>query len=80
MKTYKVVKVNDAEAFESNLNELAQAGWKVVNANLTYSADKENLPTYFALLENTPIEDELKQMMEENSDELDNIDLSPSAN
>ncbi|WP_187264246.1 hypothetical protein [Pontibacter beigongshangensis] len=80
MKTYKVVKVNDAESFESNLNDLAQAGWKVVNANLAFAGGTDETPTYFALLENKSIEDELKQMMEENSDELDNIDLSPSAN
>ncbi|TXK50809.1 hypothetical protein FVR03_03915 [Pontibacter qinzhouensis] len=81
MKTYKVVKVTAAETFETSLNELSQAGWKVVNANLVFANDTNNTPTYFALLENTPLEDELKQMVEENPEELLNdMGLSPSSN
>lgn len=90
MKQYKVVQVSSAEAFETSLNELAQAGWKVVASNMAPLPDAADDDfVYFALLENAPIEAELKQMMEENAGEmdaldglesLDNIDLSPSAN
>ncbi|GAB3541013.1 hypothetical protein GCM10027443_39710 [Pontibacter brevis] len=87
MKKYKVVQVHSAGAFETSLNELAQAGWKVIASNmatLPEAADDDFV--YFALLESAPIEEELKQMIEENTDELDaldsldNVDLSPSAN
>ena len=87
MKKYKVVQVSNLEAFETSLNELAQTGWKIINSNLAFSPSGSNEPVYFALLESTPIEEELKHMMEENTDSLDNINnslnnitLSPSAN
>ncbi|MFT2007341.1 hypothetical protein ACMA1I_01575 [Pontibacter sp. 13R65] len=80
MKTYKVLKTADAEAFETNLNELAKVGWKVVNANLAFAGDADNTTIYFALLENAPIDDELKQLIEENTDEIESLGLSPSAN
>ncbi|MFD3001210.1 hypothetical protein ACFS7Z_12600 [Pontibacter toksunensis] len=90
MKQYKVVQVSSAEAFETSLNELAQAGWKVIASNMApLPAAAEDDFVYFALLENTPIEAGLKQMMEENAgeldaldalDSLDSVDLSPSAN
>ncbi|WP_162051620.1 hypothetical protein [Pontibacter pamirensis] len=90
MKRYKVLQVSSAEAFETSLNELAHAGWKVITANmapLSEAADDDFV--YFALLESAPIEEGLKQLMEENTDELDalngldsldNVGLSPSAN
>jgi len=84
MKKYKVVQVSSAEAFETSLNELAQAGWKVISANLTFPVAAENTLIYFALMESFPLETELKQMMEENSaditDEMDTLGLSPSIN
>ena len=91
MKRYKVVQVSSVEAFETSLNELAQAGWKVISSNMApLPGVVNNEFAYFALLESTPIEEELKQMMEENLDalngtldsldSLDNVDLSPSAN
>lgn len=91
MKKYKAVKVTSAEAYETSLNELSQAGWKVIAANMAPLPGATDEFVYFALLENTPIEDELKQMVEENTndldgnldgslDSLDNVDLSPSAN
>ncbi|WP_026462163.1 hypothetical protein [Adhaeribacter aquaticus] len=80
MKKYKVVKLQSAESFETSLNELAQAGWKVVSSNMAYPNIGSDEAVYFALLENTSIEDELKQMLEENNEGLENVNLSPSAN
>jgi len=83
MKKYKVVKVDSAEAFEIALNELAQEGWKVVNANLTYQGLDKTAAIFFALLVNNDTDTALKELMEENTDELNNMDsigLSPSAN
>ena len=84
MKIYKVVKVSSAEAFETSLNELAQAGWKVVSANVTFPVTAENTPVYFALMESFPLETELKHMIEENvadiAEEIDNLGISPSVN
>ena len=84
MKKYKVVQVSSAEAFENSLNELSQAGWKVISANVTFPVVVENTLIYFALLESFPLETELKHMLEENADEitgeLDNLGLSPSIN
>lgn len=72
---------------------MAHAGWKLISANM---APRPNTAgddfAYFALLENVPIETELQQLMEENTDELnaldaldghnshDTVDLSPSDN
>ena len=84
MKKYKVVQVSSAEAFENSLNELSQAGWKVISANVTFPVVVENTLIYFALLESFPLETELKHMLEENADEIteefDNLGLSPSVN
>lgn len=83
MKKYKVVKVDSAEAFEINLNELAQDGWKVVNANLAYEGTEKSVAIFFALLVNNDTDTALKELLEENTDELNNMDsigLSPSAN
>ncbi|WP_114778226.1 hypothetical protein [Botryobacter ruber] len=80
MKSYRVVQVTSAEAFETSLNDLAQLGWTVVAANMAYQGDARQMATYFALLESAPLEPELKQMLETRTDELDDIDLSPSAN
>lgn len=93
MKRYKVLQVSSAEAFETSLNELAHAGWKLITANMASLPDAADDDfAYFALMENVPIETELQQLMEENSDELnaldtldgqnshDTVDLSPSDN
>ena len=83
MKKYKVVKVESAEAFEIALNELAQEGWKVVNANLAYEGSVNSIAIFFALLVTNDTDTALKELMEENTDELNNMDsigLSPSAN
>ena len=84
MKVYKVVQVSSAEAFETSLNELAQAGWKVISANITFPVAAENTLIYFALMESFPLETELKQMMEENAaditEEMDHLGISPSVN
>lgn len=90
MKKYKVVQVSSAEAFELSLNELTMAGWKVITANIApLPTAAGNEFVYFALLESAPIEAELKQMLEENINELDglegldsieNVDFSPSDN
>jgi hypothetical protein len=83
MKKYKVVKVVSAEAFEISLNELAQEGWKVVNANLTFAGSDKTEPVFFALLVSNDTDTALKELMEENADELNNMDsigLSPSDN
>lgn len=83
MKNYKVIKLNSAEAFEISLNELAQEGWKVVNANLAYDGSGSNEAVFFALLVNNDTDTALKELMEENTDELNNMDsmgLSPSDN
>jgi hypothetical protein len=80
MKKYKVLKVDSAEAFEIELNKLAQSGWKVISANLAHPSLENDEVTYFALLVMNDVDVELKQLMEENIDELDNIDLSPSDN
>ena len=80
MKNYRVVQVTSAEAFETSLSDLAQLGWTVISANMAYQGDAKKTATYFALLESAPIEAEIKQMLETRTDELDDIDLSPSAN
>lgn len=75
MKKYKVVQVSSAEVFEISLNELAQAGWKVISSNVAPLPEAANDDfVYFALLESMPIETELKQLVEENSDELSALD------
>jgi len=83
MKKYKVVKVSSAESFETSLNELAREGWKVVNANLAYQGLESDDATFFALLVNNDTDIALKELMEENVDELNNIEnlgLTPSDN
>ena len=80
MKKYKVVKTISAEAFENELNVLAKEGWKVISANLAQpSLDNEDT-IFFALLVINDVDVELKQLLEENVDELENIDLNPSDN
>jgi hypothetical protein len=80
MKKYKVVKLDSAEAFEIALNGLANEGWKVISANMAYSDPQNNEVTYFALLVMNDIDVELKQLMEENTNALEDIDLNPSPN
>ncbi|MCC9165845.1 hypothetical protein [Pontibacter harenae] len=80
MRKYKVVQVTSAEAFETSLNELAQAGWKVVSSNMAFSGAVEPTAVYYALLKSTPIEDELKQLMEKNDESIEDVNLSPSSN
>ncbi|MGV3585727.1 MAG: hypothetical protein ACO1OF_01895 [Adhaeribacter sp.] len=82
MKKYKVLTTDSAEAFEIDLNQLAKQGWKVVSANLAQNGSS-TLPVYFALLVSNGTDLVLKELMEENTDELnnpENIGLSPSAN
>ena len=78
MKKFKVVQVGSAETFESRLNELVASGYKVVTANLAYPAGTD--PVYFALLESSPVDEELKQMLAENTDEVEASGLTPSDN
>ncbi len=80
MKKYKVLKVDSAEAFETGLNSLAQAGWKVIAANIAHPRPENDEITYFALLVMNDVDVELKQLMEENIEELNNLDLNPSDN
>ncbi len=80
MKKYKVLKTNSAESFENGLNSLAKAGWKVISANLTQQGLESDEAIFFALLVINDVDVELKQLMEENVDELEDIDLNPSDN
>ncbi|GEO06499.1 hypothetical protein AAE02nite_41630 [Adhaeribacter aerolatus] len=82
MKKYKVLTTDSAESFEIDLNQLAKQGWKVVSANLTNNG-ADNLPLFFALLVTNGTDLVLKELLEENIDELnnpENIGLSPSDN
>ncbi|QNF33753.1 hypothetical protein HUW51_13865 [Adhaeribacter swui] len=80
MKKYKAVKSISAESFETELNTLAKAGWKVISANLTQAGVKGDEAIFFALLVMNDVDVELKQLLEENVDELEDIDLNPSDN
>lgn len=83
MKKYKVLKSESAEAFETDLNQMARNGWKVVSSNLSLSTTGSDVPVFFALLENKDTDSVLKELMAENTDSLtntENIDLSPSDN
>ncbi|QMU29137.1 hypothetical protein [Adhaeribacter radiodurans] len=80
MKKYKVVKSISAEAFEIELNSLAKAGWKVISANLAQQNGLSEEAIFFALLVINDVDIELKQMLEENVNELEDIDLNPSDN
>ncbi|MDQ4141545.1 MAG: hypothetical protein M3142_13630 [Bacteroidota bacterium] len=80
MKKYKVVKTISAEAFEIELNSLAKAGWKVISANLAQQSAIGEEAVFFALLVINDVEVELKHMLEENVNELEDIDLNPSDN
>ena len=82
MKKYRVLTTESAEAFEIDLNHLAKQGWKVVSANLAGNGSN-NLPQFFALLVTNGTDMVLKELMEENTDELnnpENIGLAPSDN
>ncbi len=82
MKKYKVLTTDSAEAFEIDLNQLAKQGWKVVSANLSHNGS-DNLPLFFALLVANGTDLVLKELLEENTDELnnpENIGLTPSDN
>lgn len=80
MKKYKVVKSSTPIDFEADINEMARNGWKVVSANLTYQGLGSNESIYFALLENTSLEDEIQQILEENATDIDDIAINPSPN
>ncbi len=80
MKKYKVLKTSSAESFETELNSLAKAGWKVISANLAQQGLESDEAIFFALLVINDVDVELKQLMEENVDELEDIDLNPSDN
>lgn len=82
MKKYKVLTTNSAEAFEIDLNQSAKQGWKVVSANIAQNA-ADNLPIFFALLVTNGTDLVLKELLEENTDEInnpENIGLMPSDN
>ncbi|PSR53088.1 hypothetical protein AHMF7605_05885 [Adhaeribacter arboris] len=80
MKKYKVLRSISAEAFENELNSLAKAGWKVISANLAQQGLESDEAIFFALLVINDVDVELKQMLEENVNELEDIDLNPSDN
>ena len=80
MKKYKVVKSSTPIDFEADINELARNGWRVISANLTYQGLGSNESIYFALLENTSLEDEIQQILEENATDIDEISITPSPN
>lgn len=80
MKKYKVVKSSTPIDFEADINELARNGWRVISANLTYQGLGSNESIYFALLENTSLEDEIQQILEENATDIDEISINPSPN
>lgn len=82
MKKYKVLTTQSAESFEIDLNQTAKQGWKVVAANLSQNGP-DNLPVFFALLVTNSTDEVLKELLAENTDELnnpENIGLAPSAN
>jgi hypothetical protein len=83
MKKYKVLKSDSAESFETDLNQMAKKGWKVVSSNLSYSSSSPAEAIYFALLVTNDTDQVLKELMAENTDALnnpENIGLSPSDN